>query len=190
MKRSILLTIAALSLSVLTPKTALAGRAVLNQTTETMQREFGRPWTILTVPGKTNTKIYTYSPAGIRQVMPTLPKSAKFGMVFVNNRVQKIWLAPNPADGVSYSYDPQQFFTYIFGYAPPTWKDLQYSLGHEGFASNRGCFGDGVVAAYMESNAGTGTVTMAYDRICEPSYAHIPPAVPGGQPLGDLSIWE
>jgi hypothetical protein len=190
MKQRILLTIGILTLNLFVPKTALAGRAVLNQTTETIQRDFGRPWTILTVKDKPNTKVYTYSPAGIRKLIPTLPKSAKFGMVFVNSRVQKIWLDPNPAEGTSYSYDPKEFFTYIFGYAPPTWKGLQYSLGHEGFADNRGCFGDGVVAAYMESNAGTGSVTMAYDRICEPSYAHIPAVGPGSPDLGDLSIWK
>jgi hypothetical protein len=174
MKRLLLLTLVLLSIGVLYPAQALAGRYVLNQTPETLQQYFGRPWTILTTKTQPLTKIYTYSPAGIRKVFPDFPKAGQFGVIFVDHRAETIWLDPNLTDEASYSYDPKKFFTYVFNYEPPIWKDLQYPGGHEGFAVYRGCFGDGIVAAYMESSLGTSNVSLKYDKICEPPYDRIP----------------
>ncbi len=174
MKKFILLGLAILFLSGLFPTPALAGRYVLNQTPATIQRHFGRPWTIETLKDKPNTKLYTYSPSGVRRVFPTFPKQGKFGMTFVDNRVQTIWLIPNTANNGYFNYNTKQFFNYIFGYEPPIWKDLQYPGGHEGFADYRGCLGDGVVATYIDYLLGSDNITLAYNSICEPPYDRIP----------------
>lgn len=174
MKKFILLSLGILLLSGLFPTPALAGRYVLNQTPATIQRYFGRPLAIEPLPDKPNTKQYIYSAAGARRIFPTFPKQGRFGMTFVNNQVQTIWLIPNtPSDGY-FDYSAQKFFNYIFGYEPPTWKNLQYPGGHEGFADYRGCLGDGVVATHTDYLLGSDHITLAYDSICEPPYDRIP----------------
>jgi hypothetical protein len=150
---------------------ALAGRYVLNQTPQTIQRYFGRPWTIKTSSTNPQEKQITYSPAGIRRLFPTFPRQGQFGMTFVNNRVTDIWLKPNTPEDGDFSFDPRRFFNYIFGYQPPTWKLLKYPGGHEGFADYEACLGDGVLIHYMEYRLGANNISMVYNPTCEPPYS-------------------
>lgn len=155
---------------------ALAGRYVLNQTPATIQRHFGRPLRIEPSPTSPTTKIYTYSPQRIRSVFRDFPRDGLFQMVYVNDRVRSIELYPNPNGGKGagdgfYTFSPQKFFNYIFGYQPPTWKLLQPSGGNEGFADYRACLGDGVQIHYMQYSLGADEIVMTYNSQCEPPYS-------------------
>lgn len=111
---------------------ALAGRYVLNQTPEIINRYFGQPLNQVT---------YTlnYPTADLRRLFPDFPKNGEFKITFANNKVQHIELEPNVAGGeATFSYDPAKFFEYIFGYQPPIVKAINQSTG-EGFGNYEVC---------------------------------------------------
>lgn len=151
-----------LSLVVLAPP-ALAGRYVLNQTPETLQRYFGQPLNKVT---------YTlnYPTQDLQRLFPDFPKQGDFKITFVNNRAQKIELEPNLAGGQgSFSYDSAKFFEYIFGYKPPINKVIAES-GGEGFRTYEVCLGDGVATSYTISAPGNLFISLYYKKACEPPY--------------------
>ncbi len=171
-KIGIIVCMSSLSWFTLTPS-AVAGRYVLNQTPQTIQRYFGKPLKIEASNGS-NQQVYTYSINQLRRVLPNLPKGATFGMTFVNNRVSAIWLSANatpPNESFSFG-QPEAFklYRYIFGYNPPLWKEIELPLGgggHEGFLDHKFCLGDGVGTTFMTYMLGEENIRLFYDPICE-----------------------
>ena len=142
---------------------ALAGRYVLNQTSETINRYFGQPLNEVT---------YTlnYPTKDLRRLFPDFPKKGEFKITFVNNRVQRIELEPNLAGGEgTFSYKPAKFFEYIFGYKPPIAKVIAQGTG-EGFGTYEVCLGDGVATSYTTSAPGDLFIQLYYNTACEPPY--------------------
>ncbi len=142
---------------------AWAGRYVLNQTPETINRYFGQPLNKVT---------YTlqYPTTDLQRLFPDFPKKGEFKITFVNNRVQKIELEPNLAGGEgTFSYNPAKFFQYIFGYQPSIVKVINRSTG-EGFATYEVCLGDGVATSYTTSAPGDLFISLYYKTACEPPY--------------------
>lgn len=153
---------------------ALAGRYVLDQSPQTIQRYFGRP--IATVPGgetRLSELTYRYSPAGIKRVLPKLPKRATLQIGFINQRVQSIWLDANANENESFSYgraEASKFFAYVFGYQPSYWQPIPLPNGgggHEGFVEYEACLGDGVATSYMSYRLGEGNIRLFYNPLCE-----------------------
>ena len=73
--------------TIVLPMPALAGRYVLNQSPQTIQRYFGPP--ISTVPAsgsRGGETTYRYNLAGVKRVLPKLPKGTTFQNGFINNR--------------------------------------------------------------------------------------------------------
>ncbi len=161
---------------------AQAGRYVLNQSFETIERYFG-PYLVETRSwqGNKTWTMRTYSNAGIRQVLPSLPANAQFKILFVDGKAQWIILAPASGSGIpvedtawqAFQYDWQaafNFFDYIFGYRPSSYKPVPgyYGGGHEGFYDERICLGDGVQTAYTRYGFGVGEIQLSYTAACEP----------------------
>jgi hypothetical protein len=153
---------------------AWAGRYVLNQSPQTIQRYFGRP--IGVVPdsqSRSGENTYRYNSSGIRRVLPQLPKRATFQIGFVNNRAQSIWLDANADENESFNYDREaarRFFNYIFGYNPPEWRKVELPNGgggHEGFLEHKYCLGDGVATGYISYRLGEESISLYYDSVCE-----------------------
>lgn len=112
-----------------------AGRYVINQSFETMEQYFGLHLTesIRQQENETVTE-RTYDSAGLRQVLPKLPTDAKFKVVFINGRAQRIVLGPALDENDSFPTDPGwqafaprrqdkiTFFEYVFGYRPVSFE--------------------------------------------------------------------
>lgn len=157
--------------------TALAGRYVLNQTPQTIQRYFGRPLTQVTHQSNGNSEVtYTYSTGPLRRLLPKFPKQGTFNIDFVNNRAQVIRLEPNASEEEYFNYsqaEAAKLFRYIFGYQPSIWKPIPLPNGgggHEGFIDFKACLGDGVVNSFSEYRLGLLTSALYYDTLCEPPY--------------------
>lgn len=160
--------------SAILPMPAFAGQYVLNQSPQTVQRYFGRPIATVSAGGtRLSEMTYRYNPAGIRRVLPKLPKGATLQIGFVNHRVQSLWLDTNASENESFSYgraEASQFFTYIFGYHPPRWHPLSLPNGgggHEGFIEYEACLGDGVATSYLSYRLGEENIRLFYDPLCE-----------------------
>lgn len=141
---------------------AWAGRYVLNQTPETINRYFGQPLNQIT---------YTlnYPTTDLRRLLPNLSKDSTFKITFVNNKVNYIELEPNMSGSVPFDYEPAKFFEYIFGYKPSIVKVINQSTG-EGFGSYEVCLGDGVATSYTRSAPGDMFIKLYYNTVCEPPY--------------------
>lgn len=143
---------------------ALAGRYVINQTSETINSYFGQPL---------NEVKYTlnYPTTELRKVIPKLPKQGELKITFVNNKVQLIQLEPNVVTPEEiFSYEPKKFFNYLFGYQPPIMKLIKQSTG-EGFGSFEYCLGDGIATSYTTSAPGDLFIELYYKTACEPPYS-------------------
>ncbi len=160
--------------SLFTPP-ALAGRYVLNQTPQTIERYFGH---YLTKRTNGDRLTYTYAPKSFQGLFPQFPKS-NFSITFVNNQAKDISLNFN-ADFAeylgSYNYDQaesKKFFNYIFGYQAPVWQELSAKFGgNETVYSYEYCLGDGVATSFDRYGYKqyTDTATLAYNTRCEPPY--------------------
>jgi hypothetical protein len=158
----------------------LAERYVLDQTPETIQRYFGKPLKV-EVSNDSQRKFYTYSISKLRQVLPSLPEGATFGMTLSNNRVSDIWLFVNAiSEETSASEEPESFsfgqpeafklYRYIFADNPPLWKEIELPFGgggHEGFIDHKFCFGDSVVITFITYMLGQENIRIFYDPICK-----------------------
>jgi hypothetical protein len=143
---------------------AFAGRYVINQTPETINSYFGPPL---------NEVKYTlnYPTTELRTVIPKLPEKAEIKITFVNNKVQLVELEPNVVNPeASFTYEPEKFFKYLFGYQPPIKKLINQSTG-EGFANYEICLGDGVATSYTTSAPGDFYINLYYKTACEPPYS-------------------
>jgi hypothetical protein len=140
---------------------AWAGRYVLNQTPEIINRYFGQP--LNQVPYTRN-----YPTADLQRLFPDLPKESAFKITFVNNKVNYIELEPGVSSG-AFDYNPAKFFEYIFGYKPSIVKVINQSTG-EGFGSYEVCLGDGVATSYTRSAGGDMYIKLYYNTACEPPY--------------------
>ena len=163
-----------LGISLFTPP-AMAGRYVLNQTPETIERHFGRYWTKLTTKDASGaTRIrYTYSPAGLRRAFPQYSE-IEFSIVFVNNRATSIYMDLSESKNVDdFTYEPAdaaKFFNYIFGYQPPTWVQLSHeSTGIDTVYNIEACLGDGVATDFTRMGAAQFVLgaNLHYDPRCE-----------------------
>jgi hypothetical protein len=130
---------------------AWAGRYVLNQTPQAIQRYFGRYQTRQTTKDGV---IYTYAPATLRWLFPQFPKS-NFSITFVNARSKYITINFNGSFNDfpdTYNYEQAEaskFFNYIFGYQPPIWKELSDRFtGNETVHDYEYCLGDGVATTF------------------------------------------
>ncbi|WP_256973351.1 hypothetical protein [Nostoc sp. T09] len=169
------LTVAFLLLNSLLTPPAWAGRYVLNQTPQTIERYFGRYSTKKTNGAQVT---YTYAPKSFRRLFPQFPKS-NFSIAFVNNQAKYITLNFNgdffeyPG---SYNYDKavaSKFYNYIFGYQPPIWKELSNKFGgNETMYSYEYCLGDGVATSFDRYGYKqfTDSATLSYNNRCEPPY--------------------
>jgi hypothetical protein len=174
MKRLIQVGVSLVLSSTVLPMSALAGRYVLDQSPQTVQRYFGRPIvTDLAGSNRFAEITYRYSPVGVKRVLPKLPKGATLQIGFVNQRVQSLWLDANANENESFSYgraEASTFFTYIFGYKPPLWQPIALPNGgggHEGFIDYKACLGDGVATTYMSYRLGEDNIRLFYDPLCE-----------------------
>lgn len=165
-----------LMLSVADPSQA-AGRYVLNQSPQTIERYFGRYWTRLTLTENGVTRItYTYSPAGLRRVFPT-DQIDRFAITFAENRSQQVSASITGGLGTNgFTYDRAaafRLYEYIFGYRPPIWQFLSSKpTGNETIHDDEYCLGDGVATAFTvggaDQNVFGGVFTLHYDTRCEP----------------------
>ncbi|MEO0534728.1 MAG: pentapeptide repeat-containing protein [Cyanobacteria bacterium P01_A01_bin.123] len=163
---------------------AWAGRYVLNQPVDVINRHFGDSLFERTSQDGLWVNRY-YSADGLRQRLPDLSDQAQLQMAFKDGRVQTISLVnviPSP-NGVSTNGLPfetssdqpetvgAQFFDYIFGYPAPIFNALPYySGGHEGFAEADDCLGDGVGMFHIYGTPGYMGVNLYYNLLCEPPY--------------------
>jgi hypothetical protein len=148
---------------------ALAGRLVLNQTPQTIERYFGRYWTRLTTSDANgNTVItYTYSPRQVRRLFSGTENST-FSIIFVNNRSQTVRL-DNMETLDFYSEEAAQFFEYIFGYQPPRQESLGLVNTMTGYGEYEFCLGNGVETRFNSTGSGhTWFVSLYYSQRCEP----------------------
>ena len=149
---------------------AQAGRYILNQTPQKIQRYFGRP---IAREQNAASTTYTYSAKPLRRVIPKLPKQAIFQISFIKNKAQVISLTVNAPEEQSFNYsqpEAQAIFNYIFGYKPPLWKPIPLPFGgggHEGFRDHKVCLGDGVVTNFISYRKGEEFIQLQYDPACE-----------------------
>jgi len=155
-----------------------AGRYVLNQSPQTIERYFGPYWTRLTRTENGITRVtYTYSPAGLLRVFPNT-RIDRFAIAFIDNRAQSINLNINSSaypDSFEYGQsEASRFYEYIFGYRPPIWKLLASRFsGNETIYSYDFCLGDGVSTGFVIGGAAQvlmGDVDLRYNSRCEPPY--------------------
>lgn len=151
---------------------AIAGRYVLNQTPQTIERYFGRYWTRLTTTDTNGNMVrtYTYSPYALRRLFSGTQNST-FEVRFINNRAQQISLRNMESPDFDLS-DSARFFEYVFQYKPSQsqYRELGLENVMEGYGEYVACLGDGVISRYNGSGAGlTFFVTLSYDLRCEPS---------------------
>ena len=153
---------------------AEAGRFVLDQTPQTINRYFDGYKTRLT----TNSGVtYTYAPAKFRRLFPKFPKS-NFSITFVNNKAKKITLNFNGSFDTfqgDYNYqqtDAAKFYNYIFGYQPPLWQELSRHFGGETIYDYEYCLGDGVGNSFGRYGYKqfTDSASFYYDSRCEPPH--------------------
>ena len=153
---------------------AQAGRPVLNQTPETINRYFGGYKTRLT----TNAGVtYTYAPANFKQLFPTFPKS-NFSIIFTNNRSKKITFNFNGSFESFPGYEnynravAAKFYNYIFGYQFPIWKELSIRFVEDTVHDFEYCLGDGVGNSFTRwgYKQFTDDASFYYDSRCEPPY--------------------
>jgi hypothetical protein len=166
------LGLACLICSSFTVSPAVAGRYVLNQTPQTIERYFGRYWTRLTTTDANgNTLItYTYSPRPLQRLFSGTENST-FKVNFINNRAQEI-LLDNMLTLDFDGSDAVRFFEYVFGYRPPEsqYRELGIENTMTGYGEYVACLGDGVLTRYNTTGAGyTFFVRLSYDQRCEPS---------------------
>lgn len=160
-----------------------ASRPVLNQSPQTIERYFGRYWTRLTRTENGTTRVtYTYSPAGLRRILPRA-QIERFSVTFVDNRAQTINLDINsPMDSTGFTYgqpEASRFYQYVFGYRPPIWKFLSSRFtGNETIHDYIFCLGDGVSTGFTIGGAAQvliGSINLQYNVQCEPPYQSLPP---------------
>lgn len=98
-KRTSACLVIVLSLALVHPQPSWAGRHVLNQTSQTIEKSFGKYWTKLTLPpdalNKARIVRYTYSPNALRRVFPEFPR-ATLTIDYRNDRVVEIQFFPDP----------------------------------------------------------------------------------------------
>lgn len=144
---------------------ALAGRYVLNQTPETINRYFGQPLNQIT---------YTlnYPTTDVRRLFPNLSKDATFKFTFVNNKVNYIELEHSHNTGSGdFNYDPAKFFEYIFGYKPSIIKETNHpNYDQQGAYYHELCLGDGAATSYTTTVNGDLFIKLYYNKACEPPY--------------------
>lgn len=153
---------------------AIAGRAILNQTPQTIQKYFGKP---LSKSVKNNGINHTYSNSKIRRLFPDFADS-KFSIIFVNNKAKYIILnMSSNKNADDFTYDSEQaskFYEYIFGYKPPIWKQLSAKFtGNETIYDYVYCLGDGVATSFTLGGYKQfllGDAILYYDNHCEPPY--------------------
>lgn len=160
-----------LSSSIFTPP-VLAGRYVLNQTPQTIERYFGR-YITKQINGKRS--IYTYNPKSFRRLFPQFPKS-NFSITFINNQAKDISLNFNgdfeqyPGDRNYDRAEAAKFYNYIFGYQPSIWQELSTKFGgNETVYFYEYCLGDGVATSFGRYGYKqfTDAATLSYDACCE-----------------------
>jgi hypothetical protein len=162
---------------IMTAQAQAAGRYVLNQSPQTIERYFGRYWTRLTLTGNGVTRVtYTYSPAGLRRVFPK-NQINQFSITFVENRAQQISaIITDGLDPKGFTFDRAaafRLYEYIFGYRPPMWQFLSSRpTGNETIHDDEYCLGDGVVTAFTvggtDQNVYGSVFTLHYDTRCAP----------------------
>ncbi|MDX2217174.1 MAG: hypothetical protein SFY66_28160 [Oculatellaceae cyanobacterium bins.114] len=150
----------------------MAGRYVLDQTPQTVERYFGRYWTRLTTTNTSGNTVvtYTYSPRPLQRLF-TGTENSTFKVVFVDNRAQQITLENMWTHDFDIS-DAARFFEYVFGYSPPQseYRELGIENTFTGYGEYVTCLGDGVLARYNDTGANiTFFVTLSYDQRCEPA---------------------
>lgn len=168
-------------------QSALAGRAVLNQSPATIEQSFGRYWTKLTQTNQNGEKsvTYTYSPAPFRRFFPDRPLTT-LSMTYVNNRVRSVTMRPYKTaqekredyirmTGTTVTGQAMEakVFEAIFGYRPSIYKPLYLNYGS--FYSYINCLGDGVASSYsiLQGERLTDGITLTYNPTCEPPYDRI-----------------
>lgn len=153
----------------------MAGRYVLNQTPQTIERYFGRP---ISKQINGNGVIYIYNPKSFRPIFPQFPKS-NFSITFVNDQAKYITLNFNadfsqyPGDHNYGQAEAAKFYNYIFEYQLPIWQELAAKFrGNETVYFYEHCLGDGVATSFEKYgyHQFTNSATLAYDARCEPTY--------------------
>jgi hypothetical protein len=159
----------------------MAGRYVLNQTPETLEKYFGTPINVNTEireqsgenPAGKAYSTYTYPIDDLRELIPSLPRGATFQIKFLEGYAKEIALNPN-IDVEPFYYNQAEataFFKYVFGYEPPVWKEMPVPLvGHEGYSDHKYCLGDGVATSFISFTGGEDMIILSYDPTCEPPY--------------------
>lgn len=161
----------------------MAGRYVLNQPRQTLERYFGGYWTRLTHhdADQVTRVTYTYSPRGIRRIFPQV-RQAAFAITYVGDRAQTVHMSAIAGDdeqGFTYGQrEAARFFQYVFGYQPPIWNLVSDRFtGNETIHDYVYCLGDGVATGFTLGGAQQfllGEATLYYDLRCEPPYRFEP----------------
>ena len=146
---------------------AWAGRYIINQTPETINRYFGQPLNQITYS-------LNYPTTDLRRLFPNLSKDATFKITFVNNKVNYIELEHNTNNNTGsayFNYEPAKFFEYIFGYKPSMIKETQHpNYDQQGAYYHELCLGDGAATSYVTTVNGDLFVKLYYNKVCEPPY--------------------
>ena len=153
---------------------AVAGRYILNQTPPGIARYFGRH---LSKQINGDRLTYTYAPQSFRRLFPQFPKS-NFSITFINNQAKYINLnfhgdfQQYPGSDNYGQAEAAKFYTYIFGYQPPIWKELSAKFGgNETIYFYEYCLGDGIATSFDRYGYKqfTDSATLFYDARCEPT---------------------
>lgn len=95
-----------------------APRPVLNQSPQTIERYFGRPFSRLTRSSEGKTyRTFQYNPRGLRTLFPEA-KDLRFYVGFVNDRAEQVMLTSGNANISGYPDRADRFFQSVFGYLP------------------------------------------------------------------------
>ena len=160
---------------------AMAGNAVFNQDLTTVEEAFGRYYTRLTTfdDGTNTRRVYTFNPTGLRTAIPSLPQGSKFSILFVNDKAQEVFLDLADSNARTFTYDQSvasSFFSYVLGWTPPTWFELDFSVfGAYIEATYEYCLGDGVATGWQTAQPSgqyfySELPKLYYDTQCEPPY--------------------
>ena len=173
LKNIITLSLGIFLININTPS-AIAGRAIFNQTPQTLQKYFGKP---LSKVIKNDSITYTYSNQQLHRLFPEFGDS-QFSIMFIQNQAKYIILNMSTNKNADdFTYDGKQaskFYEYIFGYKPPIWQEIAHKFtGNETIYQYTYCLGDGVATNFILGGYKQfllGEVILYYDNRCEPPY--------------------
>ena len=140
---------------------AKAGRLVLDQSPQILSSHFGQPLE----PEEEIVYTLNYPTDDIRRIFPDFPELGELRVTYINNRAQRIELEPKG----EFSYNPEKFFDYLFGYRPSIVQPVTFDQGTD-WGGAELCLGDGIATKYTTNSTQDSVIEVYYNAACEPPY--------------------